>query len=156
VALTITTKDFIVRRQRGAPVIEHAYNQVRSFNELKEMLTRFIAWPLTEKPRSESLMMSSSHLPLGQSRLPRVLLVYRERQYWKSLVDISESAVWWGRGSDGRAELPNLNPSPDTSRDLIKSYSPRSKQSTFNFAHFLASTYVEGTKKKNTSYLLKP
>jgi hypothetical protein len=52
-------------------------------------------------------------------------------------------------------QLPNLNPSPDTSRDLIKSYSPRSKQSTFNFAHFLASTYVEGTKKKNTSYLLK-
>jgi hypothetical protein len=52
-------------------------------------------------------------------------------------------------------QLPNLNPSPDTSRDLIKSYSPRSKQSTFNFVHFLASTYVEGTKKKNTSYLLK-
>jgi hypothetical protein len=31
----MTTKDFIVRRQRGAPVIEHAYNQVRSFNDLK-------------------------------------------------------------------------------------------------------------------------
>ena len=36
VALTMTTKDCSVRRQRGAPVIEHAYNQVRSFNELKE------------------------------------------------------------------------------------------------------------------------
>ncbi|KIK00544.1 hypothetical protein K443DRAFT_601836 [Laccaria amethystina LaAM-08-1] len=61
VTLTMATKDFIVRRQRGAPVIEHA---------------RFIAWALTEKPRSESVMTSSGHLPLGQSRLPRVLLVY--------------------------------------------------------------------------------
>jgi hypothetical protein len=44
-------------------------------------------------------------------------------------------------------------------RDLIKSYSARSKQSTFNLAHFLGSfgayTYVEGTKKKNTGYLLE-
>ena len=31
----MTTKDCIDRRQRRAPIIEHAYNQARSYNKLK-------------------------------------------------------------------------------------------------------------------------
>jgi hypothetical protein len=54
-------------------------------------------------------------------------------------------------------ELSLLNPAPDTSCDLIKSYSARSKQSTFNLAHFLGSfgayTYVEGTKKEHRLFV---
>jgi len=60
-----------------APVIEHAYNQVRSFNQLKgnaHPLHRMASHG--KKPPSESLMTGSGHLPPGQSRLARVLLVY--------------------------------------------------------------------------------